>query len=74
MTATVRHWRRGYQHDHRSKRGVEHALHLALYCQGLYLSYDVKQTMATALVDLGSVDYAIPDRDKHTFQLVTRRR
>lgn len=53
---------------------MEHALHLALFCQGLYLSYDVKQRMATALVDLGSVDYAIPDRDKHTFQLVTRRR
>lgn len=50
------------------------ALHLALVCQGLYLRHDVKDMMVKALVDLGSVDYAVPDRDKHTFQLITRRR
>lgn len=74
MTATVRHWPRGRQHDHRSKWGVTQALHLALVCQGLYLRHDVKDMMVKALVDLGSVDYAVPDRDKHTFQLITRRR
>lgn len=57
---TVRHWRRGYQHDH-SARTVRGALSKCMRCAGHDISDGALKTMASLIKDKGWFEYIGPD-------------
>lgn len=56
---TVRHWKRGYKHDHTAKT-KERAIGKCMRCAGHSVADGALKTMANLLVDRGWFEYMAP--------------
>lgn len=68
MSATVRHWPHGYQHDHEGADTVT-ALRTALTCHDISMNAITVRMMAVQLEVKGQSTY-IGDADNYIFRLV----
>ena len=59
MSAVVRHWPQGYQHDHKAKT-VAGALRECMRCSGITLGETPARTLAAKLVREGSIKISGP--------------
>lgn len=68
MSATVRHWPRGYQHNHEGADTIT-ALKTALTCHSIVMNDVTIRMMAVQLEIKGQSTY-IGDADNYIFRLV----
>lgn len=59
MTATVRHWKSGFKHEHTSKT-KERAIGKCFACAGHSVSNGALKTMGQLLADKGWFEYIAP--------------